>query len=222
MSVGKLRIIVNQKPEAVWNQLAEVLSVREEDNVEDVTFSYQYMNAASLASMQTLYQEGIPGDPAQTYIAIVSQNAQQINANSSGSVVLHIVSNGVSDQLDKVVSFNIGTNLVTTSINFESRPDTLQLTKSTPNYTIPIQITTNDVLNHVYDFDGNQVIEVAVDTNGDPNFKYEGSVYQSMEFLPVDTLTIKGFFYEPDVNAIGYTVEYDWYVKDSTGLITKL
>lgn len=222
MSVGKLRLIIHQKPDAVWNQQVEVVSVRKEDNSVDVTFSYQHMNAATMTSMQTLYQEGIPGDPSQTYIAIVSQNLQLINSNTSGTVVLHVVSNGTAGQLDKTVNFNIGTNPVTMAINFESRPDTLLLVKSTPNYTIPIQITSADVLNHIYDFDGNAITKVAVDTNGDPNFSYNGAPYVSMEFIPVDTLTSLGFFYTPDNNPLAHTVEYDWYVMDETGLITKL
>ncbi len=222
MAIGKIRLTVHPKAEPIWNQQSEIVSVREEDNSHDITFSYQHMDAASISSMQVLYQEGIPNDPSQTYIVIASQQTQYINQNSAGSIVLHIVSNGVSDQLDKVVNFNIGPNPVSLSINFESRPDTSDILKSTPNYTVPIQITQQDILNAYDDFDGNPIVKFAIDCGPSTNLMYNGSPYVSMQYIPVNNLDTVGLFYHPDNNGLGYVQQYDWYAEDSTGLRTKM
>lgn len=222
MEIGKLRLVINPIGESVWTQQGNLISVREENNETDVTFSYDKMFAASLTAGQVLYEEGVVGDTSQTYIKVYSEDDQTVNPNTTGIIILKVQSYGVSNQLDKEIPFSIGTNNVKVNINFESRPNTLLLSKSVANYTIPIQITKEDVLANVSDFDNTPIIEVAINTNGENNFRYNGSTYTSMLYVPLNTLNSLGLYYYPDNNSLGYTKEYDWYVKDSTGLTTKI
>lgn len=221
MAKGKLRIVVGQKPRPIWNQTKDLISIRTENNSQDIMFNYQNLDPANITAMQVLYQEGIPNDPSQTYIVVTSQQNQNITANA-GSILLHIVSNGKADQLDKFVDFNIGTNQVRVYINFESRPDTLDMLLSTSSYTIPIQITKQAVLTHFSDFDGSAIIKVGVETGGAPNFKYNNQPYIDGTLVDIDTLDSIGFYYVPDVNPQGYQIAYPWIVEDETGLITKV
>lgn len=220
MAKGHLKLIVNPMPEPIWSQAQEHLSIRTEDNTQDITFDYDNLNPTTINSMQVLYQEGFPTDFSQTYIVIASQATQSIGTGA-GTVELHVVSRGIANQLDKIVTFNIGSNTVTMAINFESRPDTLDIIKTTSSYTIPIPITKQDILNHFSDFDGNTIVRFGVETNGDLNFKYGGAQYNGPDLLDIATVDSVGFIYYPDANPLGYTASYLWIAEDETGLITK-
>lgn len=221
MASGKLKIVVKKKADPIVTQNVPIISVREENNVQDVTFSYQNFDAANLTNNQILYQEGLPNDPSQTYIVIASQN-NQIIGTSPGSFDLHFVSNGVGDQLDKTINLTIGTNIFSVYIDFRSRPDTDNILKEVPNYTVPVIISQQDILDHCSDFDGDQIMEWALQCGSDPNFSFGGQPYVSGTFLPMNQIDTQIFKYTPEVNSNGYTVEYPHLVKDSTGLITRL
>lgn len=219
---GKLRLIVQKRPDPVVTPQSAIISIREENNNQDVNFTYSNLNAATLTTNQILYQEGLPNDPSATYIVVVSPNAQNIST-SPGTFTLRIVSNGTASQLDKNVPITIGTNApFNVSIDFRSRPDTQDWTEQTSNWTIPIQITKAMILAHCSDFDGDTIVQWAVDSGNDPNFRYNGAPYVGGTFINLDDIDANQFWYIPENNPNGYFVEYTHRVKDSTGLITKL
>lgn len=221
MPSGKLRLIIKKKPDPIVTANSAIISVREENNTQDVTFTYQNLAAATLTTNQILYQEGLPNDPSSTYVVIGSQSNQNITT-SPGSFELHIVSNGMAAQLDKVIAITIGANTFNVSIDFRSRPDTVDIIKETPSYVQPIIITKQDILDHCSDFDGDAIIEWALDCFGNTDFVYNGAPYVPGTFIPLNVIDANGFSYVPVNNPLGYTIEYPHKVKDSTGLITKL
>lgn len=221
MPNGKFRLVVNRKPDPIITPNNPIISIREENNAQDITFTYQNLAAAQLTNNQILYQEGLPNDPSSTYIIVSSQNNQTITT-SPGSFELHIVSNGTATQLDKTIQITIGANVFNIVVDFRSRPDTVDMVKETPNWTIPIIVTKQDILNHCSDFDGDEIKEWALLCGSNTDFIYDGAQYVSGTMIPLDLIDQKGFSYVPINNPLGYYVEYPHLVKDSTGLITKI
>lgn len=221
MAQGKLRLTINKKPDPIWTQESEIISIRKENNAHDTNFSYANLIPDSFPAMHIFYQEGIPGDTANTYIAIGTQFAQSVSAGP-GTMELHIVSNGVGNQLDKTVSFNIGSNPVSAYINFESRPDTTDIVKSVPSYMTPISITAADVLAHCSDFDGSAIVQMCIHTGGDPNFEWNGQLYTDGQLIDIVDLDTNPIIYTPVANPLGYYIEFPWSVVDEDGLITNI
>lgn len=221
MAAGKFRLTVHRKPDKVITPRGEITSVREENNSADYTFDYQNLDPATLSTNQILYQEGIANDPTATYIVVASSYSQNIGTGN-GSFELRMVSNGTKTQLDKTIPITIGTNSFTMTINFMSRPETILMEKDTPNWTIPIIITKQDILDHCSDFDGDEITKWGVECGADPNFVYNGQQYVGGTLVNLDTIDALGFSYVPYNQPLGYTVEYPHLVGDATGLITKL
>lgn len=221
MAAGKLKIIVHKKPDREIVPRATITSIREENNSGDYIFDYNFLDAATLTTNQILYEEGIPNDPSNTYIVIASSYNQNITTGS-GSFELRVVSNGVANQLDKNVPVTIGTNTFLVTIDFQSRPKTNLMIKETPNFTIPVIVTKQDILNHCSDFDSDAIKNWGLLCGGDTNFVYNGSQYISGTMIPLETIDSLGFSYVPISNPLGYSVEYPHLVEDSTGLITKI
>ena len=220
MAKEKLKLVILQKEDPAWIQVANTFSIREENTTEYISFNYQYLIPYSISANQIFYEEGIFGDPANTYIKIFSPNAQNITSGS-GTIELVLLTNGVATQLDKTVPFDIGLNNLNMVIDFHSRPDTLEFTKTGINYLSPIPITKADILNHFSDFDSSTIVKVGIECGAITNFKYGGVTYISDTELPIATLDTVGLFYVPDVNPLGYNVEYPFFVIDDTGLKTK-
>lgn len=218
---GKLRIVIEERPDPVITPNQSIISIREENNTIDVTYTYANLDAATLSTNQILHQEGLPNDPSATYIIVSSQSNQNITT-SPGSFELHIVSNGLANQLDKVIPISIGTNTFNMPIDFRSRPQTADWTETTPNWTVPVQITKAMILAHCSDFDGDTITEWAWESGSDPNVEYNGAPYVGGTFINLDDIDANGFYYIPENNPNGYFVEYPHRVKDATGLITSL
>lgn len=221
MTAGNLRLRIHRKPDKVITPRAVITSIRQENNSADYVFDYANLDAASLTTNQILYQEGIPNDPSATYIVVASSYNQNITI-SPGSFELRVVSNGVANQLDKNIPISVGANTFNLSIDFQSRPETMFMEKDTPNWTIPIIVTKQDILNHCSDFDGDTIERWGLVCGNDPNFVYNGAQYISGTMIPLDTIDSLGFSYVPVNQPLGYDVEYPHLVQDSTGLITKL
>ena len=220
MAIGKLKLVIHQKPEGIVIPNTEIVSVREENNAQDITFTYQNLDDAALTNGQILYQEGLPNDPSATYIIVASQN-NQIITTSPGSFELHIVSNGLANQLDKIIPITIGANTFNITIDFRSRPNTVDMIKETPSWVQPIIVSRQDILNHCSDFDGDEIKEWALDCFGNNDFVYNGVPYVPGTFIPLPLIDQNGFSYVPVNNPLGYQIEYPHKVKDATGLITK-
>lgn len=221
MAFGNFRLTVHKKPDKVITIRQQVISIREDNNSADYVFDYQNLDAATLTTNQILYQEGVANDPVNTYIVVASSYNQNIGTGN-GTFELRIVSKGSKTQLDKIIPVSIGTNNFNIAIDFRSRPDTTFMEKSTPNWTIPIILTKQDILDHCSDFDGDEIVEWGLKCGGDTNFIYNGQQYIADTMIPLDTIDQLGFSYVPDNNPLGYSVEYPHYVKDATGLITKV
>ena len=221
MAAGKLKIVIHKKPDKEIIARSVITSVREENNSGDYIFDYNHLDAANLTTNQVLYQEGVPNDPANTYIVIASSYNQNITTGT-GSFELRIVSNGVATQLDKNIPVTIGTNTFVVSVDFQSRPKTVLMEKQTPNWTVPVVLTKQDILNHCSDFDGDAIEKWGLLCGGDTNFVYDGAQYISGTMIPLDTIDTLGFSYVPVNQPLGYSIEYPHLVQDSTGLITKI
>ena len=217
---GNLKLVVQAKPQPSYIQNEELLSVRKELNTSEVTFNYQNFESASLTAGQVLYQEGFDTDDSTTYIKVVSEQSQTIGASPSGIIELTVYSNGIATQLDKTIPISIGANTINLVINFESRPDTLDFELTSTSYQTPIQIKKQDILDNSKDFDGSTIVNFGVECGSITNFKYNNQTYVSGTMVPIDTIDSLGFFYVPDNNPLGYTVEYPWLVQDDKGLIT--
>jgi hypothetical protein len=221
MPAGNFKLTVHKKPDKVVTPRTEIISIRKENNSGDYIFDYSNLDAANLTTNQILYIEGIANDPTNTYIVVASSYSQNIGT-SSGSFELRIVSNGVGTQLDKNIAVTIGTNTFNISIDFRSRPETVLMEKTTPNWTLPIVVTKQDILNHCSDFDGDAIVKWGLMCGTDPNFVYNGAPYVANTMIPLDTIDTLGFSYVPINQPLGYVVEYPHLVEDSTGLITKV
>lgn len=221
MAAGNFRLRIHRKPDKVITPRNSIVSVREESNSGDYVFDYENLDVANLTINQILYEEGIPNDPSSTYIVVASSYNQNITT-SPGSFELRVVSNGIANQLDKNIPITIGTNTFTLSIDFQSRPKTILMEKDTPNWTIPIVVTKQDILNHCSDFDGDAIERWGLVCGADTNFVYNGAQYVSGAMIPLDTIDSLGFSYVPINQPLGYNIEYPHLVQDSTGLITKL
>ena len=217
----KLPLKGGKKPDKIITPRSVITSIREENNSGDYIFDYQNLDVASLGVNQVLYQEGVPNDPTATYIVVSSSYAQNITT-SNGSFELRVTSNGVANQLDKILPITIGTNSFNINIDFQSRPKTILMEKDTPNWTIPIVVTKQDILNHCSDFDGDAIVKWGLECTGDPNFVYNGQPYVPGTMIPLDTIDALGFSYVPYNQPLGYSIEYPHLVQDATGLITKL
>ena len=186
--------------------------IREISNTKTAIINYTNGTGQNIPSGTILVNQGAVGQPG--YLKITT--TALVNANSSGTIPIQVVSTPTATQANQTVNYTIDGSVGNINLVYNSKPQNTDIVINLPHQGSHT-FTTAEFVSHYTDFDLDNLTEIKAETPVD-GYLYNGSPYVAGTWIPVNNANL--LTYNATTQTTAYSKVTPWFAKDSQGNIS--